>query len=344
MAAESVATGERKMMPKRCFVISPIGKSGSEIREHADDVFEFIIKPAMEELNIHVYRSDHSQEIGRITEQMFASILEEDLCIAALTFFNPNVFYELAVAHCAARPVIILIEKGLTIPFDIHDLRAVEYDLRPRPLRDRIYVKHIVELVRSLESVAWKVPVPFGRDLSPLGSKAGELVLYDRLENYGTSDRWLSLLRNSTKTFDLSGHSLRWWIKLVEFKPLLMQKLSQGCNIRCLLNPGLVQLFHEDSRGGQSMLAKRIEDSFEWFRQIATLSPNFEVRQIQRGAFNQQIVKSDETMLVAIPLYSRGPTSQFPMLECSSTSPLFQAIVDEFNSLWEQNGPDKAAG
>ena len=107
----------------------PDRASDSEVREHADDVFEFIIKPAMDELGIHVYRSDHSQEIGRITEQMFKSIMDDDLCIAVLTFFNPNVFYELAVAQCAARPVIILIERGQTIPFDVRDLRAVEYDL-----------------------------------------------------------------------------------------------------------------------------------------------------------------------------------------------------------------------
>src|SRR5437773_12545423 len=116
---------------------------------------------------------------------MFNSILEDDLCIAVLTFFNPNVFYELAIAQCAARPVIILIQKGQTIPFDVHDLRAVEYDLRPRPLRDKVYVKHIVDLVRSLDAVRWTVPVPFGKDLTPLGSKQAELILHDRLENYG---------------------------------------------------------------------------------------------------------------------------------------------------------------
>jgi hypothetical protein len=124
----------------------------------------------MDELGIHAYRADHSQQIGRITEQMFNSILEDDLCVAILTFCNPNVFYELAIAQCAARPVIILIEKGQTIPFDVHDLRAVEYDLRPRPLRDKVYVKQIVELVRGLELVQWSVHVPFGKDLSPLAS------------------------------------------------------------------------------------------------------------------------------------------------------------------------------
>jgi hypothetical protein len=33
---------------RRCFVISPIGMEGSQEREHADDVFDYIIKPALE--------------------------------------------------------------------------------------------------------------------------------------------------------------------------------------------------------------------------------------------------------------------------------------------------------
>jgi hypothetical protein len=303
-------------------------------------VFEFIIKPAMEELGIHAYRSDHSQEIGRITEQMFKSILEEDFCLAILTFSNPNVFYELAVAQCAARPVIILILKGQTIPFDVRDLRAVEYDLRPRPLRDKVYSKQIVDLVRSLEAVRWSVPVPFGKDLTPLGSKHAELTLYDKLENYGTSDRWMSLLRNATNTFDISGLSLRWWIKLVEFRPLLLQKAHQGCKIRCLMNPTLAQLYHlemlEDRR------AQEFQLSYSWFSQLAASCPNFEVRQIRVGCLSQQIVKSDTRMLVAVALYSRGPTSQFPLLECSPSSPLFQAMAEEFNNLWDANGPEPA--
>ena len=71
----------------------PDRRRGSPVREHADDVFEFIIKPAMDELAIHAYRSDHSQEIGRVTDQMIGSILGDDLCIAVITFQNPNVFY-----------------------------------------------------------------------------------------------------------------------------------------------------------------------------------------------------------------------------------------------------------
>ena len=130
---------------KRCFVISPIGDEGSEIRDHADDVFEFIIKPALKGTGIKPVRSDHMSETGRITEQMFREILHADLCVAVLTGYNANVFYELAVAQCAARPIIVLIEEGHELPFDVKDLRAIDYSLQPisRVVREKVYARRM---------------------------------------------------------------------------------------------------------------------------------------------------------------------------------------------------------
>ena len=145
------------MSAKRCFVISPIGASASDIREHADDVFDFIIKPAAEECGVEVYRADHVQEHGRITDQMFRAILKEDFCIALLTGHNPNVFYELAIAQAAGKATIVLVEKGTELPFDVRDLRCVQYDLKPRPLHEGAYKQELIAHIRSLEAQGWLV-------------------------------------------------------------------------------------------------------------------------------------------------------------------------------------------
>src|SRR5437879_6327672 len=108
MRSKEINTLPLEKVMKKCFVISPIGKEGSEMREHADDVFTFIIQPAMEGCGIECYRGDHFREPGRISEQTFRAILNEDLCIAILTGYNPNVFYELAIAQFAERPVIVM--------------------------------------------------------------------------------------------------------------------------------------------------------------------------------------------------------------------------------------------
>src|SRR4051794_33926821 len=147
---------------RRCFVISPIGTDGSTVRRHADDVFDFIIRPAVEECGLTALRSDHLLEPGRISEQMFREIVTGDCCVALLTGHNPNVFYELAVAQTVGTPVVALIEKGEMIPFDIHDLRCVRYDLSPRPLFERVYVKELAALLSRLAAGGWAAPPVFG--------------------------------------------------------------------------------------------------------------------------------------------------------------------------------------
>jgi len=147
---------------KRCFIISPIGQEDSPIREHADYVFYFIIKPALDEHGIDAIRSDHLPEPGKISDQMFREILNDDLCIAVVTGHNPNVFYELAIAQSAARPFILLMEKGGILPFDIHDLRCVYYELKPRTLFERVYAKQLSDHVKSLDAMNWRVPSPLG--------------------------------------------------------------------------------------------------------------------------------------------------------------------------------------
>jgi hypothetical protein len=57
------------MLTKRqCFVISPIGPEESDIRKEADDVFRYIIAPAMKECGKHAFRSDQLDMPGKISE------------------------------------------------------------------------------------------------------------------------------------------------------------------------------------------------------------------------------------------------------------------------------------
>jgi O-acetyl-ADP-ribose deacetylase (regulator of RNase III) len=144
---------------RRCFVISPIGQSDSAIRNHADDVFRFIVEPAMKAFDIEAVRSDHMPESGRITRQMFREIFQADICVVVLTGFSPNVFYELAVAQCAARPTILLIEEGNVLPFDVKDLRCIQYRLQPiGPLVDGHYARAVEEQIASIDQRGWIVP------------------------------------------------------------------------------------------------------------------------------------------------------------------------------------------
>jgi len=108
--AESQQPGKSNEVQKSCFVIGPIGESGSPIRSRADRVFRHVIQPAAAACGyFKVIRSDLDARPGMIGSQVINHLLDDDLVIADLTGHNANVFYELAIRHMVQKPVVQII-------------------------------------------------------------------------------------------------------------------------------------------------------------------------------------------------------------------------------------------
>jgi len=129
MAKATAATAR-----KTCFVISPIDKPGSPVRERADTLLDYIIKPVLEAdgLGFSVERADEIQQPGLITQQVMERVVVADLVVADLTGRNANVFYELALRHAARKPAIHMIQGDEAIPFDVANQRTICYDVDVR--------------------------------------------------------------------------------------------------------------------------------------------------------------------------------------------------------------------
>ncbi len=135
---------------KKCFIISPIGEDGSETRKNADEVLEFIIDPACKTKNYEVTRSDKISDNGMITQSIIENLLQADLAIADLTGRNPNVFYELAIRHSYNLPVIQITNDISSIPFDVHNVRTIQYDLSASGAKKA--KEEIIKVIESIES------------------------------------------------------------------------------------------------------------------------------------------------------------------------------------------------
>jgi len=113
---------------KRCFIITPIGNEGSEIRKKADGIIDAVIKPILDDLDYDVYIPHKMNNPGSITSQVIDHILNDELVIANLTGLNANVMYELAVRHATRKPVVCVVENSTKLPFDVITDRVIFYD------------------------------------------------------------------------------------------------------------------------------------------------------------------------------------------------------------------------
>lgn len=113
---------------KVCFVIAPMGDERSDTRLRSNQVLDHIVKPAAGECGYKTLRADDISEPGIITSQIIEHLIEDPLVVADLTDHNPNVFYELAIRHAIRKPVVQLIQKGQSIPFDVAATRTISVD------------------------------------------------------------------------------------------------------------------------------------------------------------------------------------------------------------------------
>jgi hypothetical protein len=328
-------------MSRRCFVIAPIGEPGSSIREHSDDVFRFIIEPAMRECGIEAFRSDHLKDPGKITDQMFGRILGDDLCIAVVTGHNPNVFYEIAIAQAAGRPVILLAEQGELMPFDLADQRFVEYTMKPGALVDGVYAREVVAHVRSLEAADWTVAPPVEGLVQSPRSTDDELRFLAHAHDFGAADAWMEVFGETEGVFEIMGITLASWRKSPGFVEMVEDKAAAGCEIRMLVlhpdNPALPELINDSIEQDRlDEVREKLAASFRFFSRLAQASDRVSARQISRGCPHFQLARADQRATCIPYMYSRR-SDLSPLVSCRAEHPLYATLAEEFADLWDAN-------
>lgn len=129
IAGENLTGEGRGSVMKKCFVVSPIGDAGTDIRKNADQLYQHIIKPVCEKCGFAAQRVDEFNTSNSITQEILDVLNDYDLVIADLTGHNPNVFFEIGYRTKSQKPIIHLKRKDETIPFDVSSIRTFEYDL-----------------------------------------------------------------------------------------------------------------------------------------------------------------------------------------------------------------------
>ena len=161
VSSEYSTYGRERGMDDRVFVIQQVGESDSPERKRADEIYEGIIIPAVENSSLEAYRADLDVSPGAITPRMLQELLTARVVIADLTGRNPNVFYELGITHSFARPLISIADSSSSLPFDAKDERVIELgEYLPTGLGLRQGQKAIARLQESLRIVLQDDYVP----------------------------------------------------------------------------------------------------------------------------------------------------------------------------------------
>lgn len=108
--------------PDECFILMPFN-------DELTRVYTDLVKPAIEETGMSAKRADDIHGNLAVMQDVWDSICSAGIVIADLTGRNPNVFYELGIAHTVGRTTILIAqEEEHSIPFDIRHIRQIQYE------------------------------------------------------------------------------------------------------------------------------------------------------------------------------------------------------------------------
>jgi len=210
----------RRFNNEECFIISPIGEPNDAVRAHVERVRTEIIDEALKLANarlntkLKAVRSDMTPKAGNILRKVLNAILSDRLLFVILTYdVRPNVYYELGIAHSAARPVIILKDKRITRQeFDIYHFHTIGYSFgeldsegvsAPIEVPVELVAQTIIQTLQDGESlIAFE-----DSSIDPLGKQNTNVKLYDRFVQMPYSD-WSRLLNRAQREITLVGTTL----------------------------------------------------------------------------------------------------------------------------------------
>ena len=141
-----------------------------------DDVYEKLIKKTFTELGFEVTRADDVNSYQNILKDIISKIQRSDLIIADLSNKNPNVFYELGIAHTMGKPTIMLSQSVNDVPFDLKSYRIINYS------------SHFSEASKLIDELK-KAGKNFKDGVLDFGNPVSDFITVERKKDYQEESR-----------------------------------------------------------------------------------------------------------------------------------------------------------
>lgn len=153
-------------MKPSVFVIMPFD-------EKFDNIYDYLIHDPLSEAGYDVKRADNILNQQNILKDIIQLIITSDLIVADLSIANPNVYYELGIAHSYRKNVILLAQNVDELPFDLRSYRNISYSISFDKMNEaRQEFKKLIESVQTKN-------VTFGNPVSDFSSSIPTLSTYD---------------------------------------------------------------------------------------------------------------------------------------------------------------------
>jgi hypothetical protein len=134
-----------------CFVVMPFSQPWSAA------VYNDFIEPAVKvDAGMDCVKGDDILRIDDLSNNVWNSIVRAGLVICEISAPNPNVFYELGLAHAMGKDCFLLFQKNIPLPADIRGAHYYAYDLNDLAGARKMLADELVKWRDGMRAMAVK--------------------------------------------------------------------------------------------------------------------------------------------------------------------------------------------
>jgi len=109
-------------------------------------IYEDHLEKPISKLNLRIKRADDLYGANVVMQDVWSAIHAARIIIADCTGRNPNVFYEIGLAHAIGKYTILISQSEEDIPYDLRERRVILYSYTPRGMRE--FEKKLLKTIR----------------------------------------------------------------------------------------------------------------------------------------------------------------------------------------------------
>lgn len=331
---------------RACVVLCPDNDADSDLRRHAKVVLKYIIQPALIDSSYAAHRPAAPGDDAKISDAGVEALLRDDLVIAVVTGRNPEIFYQVAIAQAAGRPLILMIEAGRELTIQPRGAPVVEYSVDTDAILSAAGVRDLNSAILRFESDSPPVQEGFqARKAMPRNVTSGaNTLLLERGSDF-TYDQRLAMMREASQRIDILGVANASLARHPDMVDLVKSRSGHDLHIRILQtapgNPGVAALI--GSRDAERIAAVRndIDSACEAWKalcQLDGLDLAISVR-LAQDAVPLSYAVITERAVIATPYQFSRAANDSPSIHALAGTRYHSVMLQEFDALWQTASP-----
>ena len=315
----------------KCFVIMPF-------KEPFDSYYKKLLTPAIKDAGLKPIRADEIYGVKPIIDDITREIREAEVIIADVTGKNPNVNYELGLAHALGKQVIIVTRELEDVPFDYRQIRVINYNTEELDWQQD-FQSDVSKTISSLmddRSAHFILPeIKRAKTCHNLVEDWGIINIFETRQKMNA--RCDELYNKLVNTLDICAFGL------TSFRDAkgksIEEKVRNGLHIRILTpDPSSIYLKQRESDelNVEGNISFQISALAEWVKRLKKIAPvESNIQQKYYDSLPLDFYWHQEDSIFVGPYLQHKSSQQTISYEFKKGSRGYKYYQDYFDDLWE---------